>query len=132
MRKACEAIMDFQFHCSKRAAKWVKKSKHRLAECCADMMKVLNSNPEYGALIRDTEGLRKMRVHVPSLKTGKSGGYRLIYKPLMIDEVWKIALLTAYFKGDCDDLSKMEYDVIAGDAEEIFNNYEGKFESEDE
>ena len=63
--------MDFQFHCSKRAAKSVKKSKHRLGECCADVMKVLTANPEYGALIRDTGGLRKMRVHVPALHTGK-------------------------------------------------------------
>lgn len=131
MRKACEATMDFQFHCSKRAAKCVKKSKHRLGECCADVMKVLTANPEYGALIRDTGGLRKMRVHVPALHTGKSGGYRMIYKPLMIDEVWKIALLAAYFKGDCEDLSPAEYDGIADEAEEIFNDCEGKFEWED-
>jgi hypothetical protein len=123
--------MDFQFHCSKRAAKAVKKSKHRLGECCGDVMKVLSANPEYGALIRDTGGLRKMRVHVPSLQTGKSGGYRLIYKPLMVDEVWRIALLAAYFKGDCEDLSDKEYGTIAGEAEEILNDCEGRFEWED-
>lgn len=131
MRKACEAAMDFQFHCSKRAAKCVKKSKHRLGECCADVMKVLTANPEYGVLIKNTGGLRKMRVHVPSFPVGKSGGYRLIYKPMMIDEVWKIALLAAYFKRDCEDLSKAEYDGIAGEAEEIFNDAEGRFEWED-
>ena len=72
-----------------------------------------------------------MRVHVPALQTGKRGGYRLIYKPLMVDEVWKAALLAAYFKGDCNDLSQAEYEGIAGEAEEIFNDSEGKFEWED-
>ena len=94
-------------------------------------MKVLTTNPEYGALIRDTGGLRKMRVHVPALHTGKSGGYRLIYKPLMVDEVWKILLLTAYFKGDCEDLCQAEYDRIAGEVEESFKDCEGKFKWED-
>ena len=123
--------MDFQFHCSKRAAKAVKKSKHRLGDRCGDVMKVLSANPEYGALMRDTDGLRKMRVHVPALHSGKRGGYRLIYKPLMIDEVWKIALLAAYFKGECEDLSHTEYKEIADEAEEIFNDCEGKFHWED-
>lgn len=131
MRKVCEATMDFQFHCSKRAAKCVKKSKHRLGERCSEVMKVLTTHPEYGALIRDTGGLRKMRVHVPALHTGKSGGYRLIYKPLMVDEVWKIVFLAAYFKGDYEDLSHAEYDGITGEAEEIFNDCAGKFEWED-
>lgn len=109
--------MDFEFHCSKRAVKSVKKSKHRLGECCADVMKVLTANPEYGALVRDTGGLRKMRVIVPALQTGKSGGYRLIYKPLMIDEVWKVALLAAFFKGDCEDLSQAQYREIRCNAD---------------
>lgn len=94
-------------------------------------MKVLTANPEYGARIRDTGGLRKMRVHAPALHTGKSGGYRLIYKPMMVDEVWKIVLLAAYFKGDCEDLSQAEYDGITGEAEEVFNDCAGKFEWEE-
>lgn len=72
-----------------------------------------------------------MRVHVPALHTGKSGGYRLIYKPLMVDEVWKIVLLVAYFKGDCEDLSQAEYDGITREVEGIFNDCEDKFEWED-
>ena len=44
----------------------------------------------------------------------------------MVDEVWKIALLAAYFKGDCDDLSQAEYEGIAGEAEEIFKHIFGK------
>jgi len=119
--------MDFQFHCAKRAAKIVKKSKHRLGECCDDVMKVLCTNPEYGVLIQNSGGLRKMRVHVPALQVGKSGGYRLIYQALMVDEVWKIALLAAYFKGDCDDLTRDEYAAILAEAHEIFNDREQKF-----
>jgi hypothetical protein len=35
------------------------------------------------------------------------------------------------FKGDCEDLSDKEYETIAGEAEEILNDCEGKFEWED-
>ena len=72
-----------------------------------------------------------MRIHVPALNVGKSGGYRLIYKAIMVDEVRKIALLATYFKGDCDDLTKSEYAVIAAEGEEIFNDCEEKFKWEE-
>ena len=45
--------------------------------------------------------------------------------------MWRIALLAAYFKGDCEDLSDKEYETIAGEAEEILNDCEGRFQWED-
>lgn len=112
--------MDCEFYCSKRARKNTKKSKHRLSECYESLMIILANNPEYGVSVQGTDGLRKMRVKVPALNVGKSGGYRLIYKACVIDEVWKIALFAAFFKGDCDDLSANDYKEIAKESDEIF------------
>lgn len=88
-------------------------------------------NPEYGVVVPGTDGLGKMRVHVESLNVGKSGGYRLIYKAMMVDETWQIVLLTGYFKGDCDDLSRAEYGALMKEAEGIFNASSGDIDWED-
>lgn len=87
-------------------------------------MTVLSNNPDYGAVVKGTNGLRKMRVKVPALNTGKSGGYRLIYKALVVDETWTIALLASYFKGDCDDLESAEYKIIESESNDIFEHSE--------
>jgi mRNA-degrading endonuclease RelE of RelBE toxin-antitoxin system len=83
-------------------------------------MMVLSNNPDYGVVVKGTNGLRKMRVNVPSLNTGKRGGYRLIYKALVIDETWTIVFLASYYKGDCDDLDSTEYKMIESEANDIF------------
>ena len=116
--------MDCEFHCSIRLKGSVKKSKHRLKECCTTVKTVLSNNPEYGVLVKGTGGLRKMRVRVPSLNVGKSGGYRLIYKALVIDEVWKIALLETYSKSTREDLSSTEYHAVMREADDIFQRSE--------
>jgi hypothetical protein len=81
---------------------------------------VLAANPEYGAVVKGRGGLRKMRVKVPSLNVGKSGGYRLIYKPMRIGESWRVIFLATYFKGDCEDLSNDEYKTIQSEADALF------------
>ena len=88
------------------------------------MKTVLSNNPEYGVLVKGTGGLRKMSVRVPSLNVGKSGGYRLIYKALVIDEVWKIALLETYSKSNREDLSSTEYHAVMREADDIFQRSE--------
>jgi len=60
-----------------------------------------------------------MRVAVPSLRIGKRGGYRLVYRVEHIDELVYVVLLNVYFKGDKPDLSEAEYSVVEQDAEEI-------------
>lgn len=112
--------MDCFFHCSKRALKNTKSSKHRVSECCDTLKLVLAGNPEYGAVIKGRSGLRKMRIKVPSLNVGKSGGYRLIYKSALLEGSWRIVLLATYFKGDCEDLSNDEYKTIQSEAESVF------------
>ena len=60
-----------------------------------------------------------MRLMVPGLNAGKRGGYRLIYRAAMIDEVWHIVFLRAYFKGETADLSYDEYRVLEDESEAI-------------
>lgn len=62
-----------------------------------------------------------MRLMVPGLNAGKRGGYRLVYRAAMIDEVWHIVFLRAYFKGDAEDLSHEEYRVLEDESEAILS-----------
>jgi len=83
---------------------------------------VLALNPDYGVAIPGWRGLRKMRLMVPGLNAGKRGGYRLIYRASMIDEVWHVVFLNAYFKGDKDDLSHAEYAALEAESEKILSS----------
>jgi mRNA-degrading endonuclease RelE of RelBE toxin-antitoxin system len=114
--------MDAKFHCSRHAKKSGKKSRHRVLEACPDLMLVLAMTPEYGVLIKETEELRKMRLSVPGLNVGKSGGYRLIYRAKLMDECWHITFLETYFKGDLDDLPKKTYQALNAEAKDIMAN----------
>lgn len=61
------------------------------------------------------------------LERREARGYRLIYRAAMIDEVWHIVFLRAYFKGDAEDLSHDEYRAIEAESEAILSaplNYE--------
>jgi mRNA-degrading endonuclease RelE of RelBE toxin-antitoxin system len=114
--------MAARFHCERGGRKKAKKSKHRVLETCAEVQQVLALNPAYGQEIPGTNGLRKMRLRVPGLNVGKSGGYRLIYRYEVVDEVPHIVLLETYFKGDKEDLTKTEYQELSALAEEILSN----------
>lgn len=62
----------------------------------------LLDNPEAGAVIRGTEGLRKLRWM--SEGSGKRGGLRVIYYLITRDE--RCLLLLLYKKGVQDDLTR--------------------------
>ncbi len=79
-------------------------------------------NTEYGDPIPKFAKLRKMRVRVPSLNVGKSGGYRLIYRRSIIDEVQYLVLLETYFKGDKEDLTFDEYQQLLTESDTILSN----------
>jgi mRNA-degrading endonuclease RelE of RelBE toxin-antitoxin system len=111
--------MNAKFHCSHSARRSVKKAKHNLRVCCESLKLVLSLNPLYGVEIPRRGGLRKMRLAVPGLNCGKSGGYRLIYRAVMIDEVWHIVFLRAFFKGEKEDLSHDEYFALEQESEII-------------
>lgn len=97
--------MDVRFHCAAKVRKQGKKSKHRVFTCCETVMQVLRLNPEYGVEVKGCAPLRKMRVAVPALNIGKSGGYRMIYGVELIDEIKYVVFLHLYFKGEQADLS---------------------------
>jgi mRNA-degrading endonuclease RelE of RelBE toxin-antitoxin system len=114
--------MDIRFHCSRSARKSLKKSKHNLANCCETLQAVLALDPDRGVLVPGWNGLRKMRLQVPGLNCGKSGGYRLIYRSMILDEAWHIVFLRAFFKGDMEDLPYGDYAKIQAESDDIFAN----------
>ena len=118
----CNLAMNARFHCSRSARRSIKKAKHKLPACCENIKLVLALNPIYGVEISGWNSLRKMRLAVPGLNCGKSGGYRLIYRAIMIDEIWHIVFLRAFFKGDKEDLSHDKYFALAQESESILSS----------
>lgn len=98
--------LEVKFHRSDRFKKSLKKSKHKATDGIHTVKTVLRLNSEYGNLIPGCNGLRKMRFRVPGLNVGKSGGYRLIYRKVVMEEVIYILFLETYFKGNKEDLDR--------------------------
>ncbi len=65
-------------------------------------------NPQVGAVIQGTGGLRKIRYAIGN--KGKSGSIRVLYVDLVIHE--KVYLITAYTKNQKDNLSNEEKAII--------------------
>lgn len=61
-------------------------------------------NPTIGYMIRGTGGIRKFRIVLPN--RGKSGGARVVFVDFA--SFSKTYLLTAFAKGDMDNLSQAE------------------------
>jgi mRNA-degrading endonuclease RelE of RelBE toxin-antitoxin system len=76
----------------------------------------LVANPEAGALIPGTGGLRKIRWQGSG--RGKRGGIRAIYYWATPDDV--VLMLLAYPKNDQDDLTAEQKKVLAGLVKEEF------------
>jgi mRNA-degrading endonuclease RelE of RelBE toxin-antitoxin system len=114
--------MDVRFHCSHRVRRSAKKSRHHVSGACDDVCQVLRLNPDYGVSIPGHSHLRKMRLMVPGLACGKSGGYRLIYRKQMQDELLLVVFLETYFKGDREDLSAQEYRLLQNESDHILKN----------
>ncbi len=81
------------------------------AETLSSIQSNLLKNPESGKVIQGTGGLRKIRLADPSRGKGKRGGYRVIY--LDLPRVEKTYLLALYGKGEKDDISKEEKNILA-------------------
>ena len=69
-----------------------------------DLLTHIASNPECGAIIPDTGGVRKLRWAAG--RRGKSGGVRVIY--YFYNDTMPIVLLTVYAKSRKRDLSQEE------------------------
>ncbi len=77
-------------------------------EDLADLQSMILLDPEAGALMRDTGGLRKLRV--PLEGRGKRGGARVCYVDFVVKET--IYLITAYPKSEKDNLSRAERNEV--------------------
>ncbi len=62
-----------------------------------------------------------MRLQVPGLNAGKSGGYRLIYRAEEMDQAVQVVFLDTYFKGDTGDLTDGEYEALSAAVNAIFS-----------
>jgi len=67
-------------------------------------------NPEVGATVAGTGGVRKLRIEDPGRSKGKRGGYRVLYLDLPDSE--ETFLITFYGKDEADDLSAGAKKVI--------------------
>jgi len=67
-------------------------------------------HPRGGAVIEGTGGLRKLRFSPPQWGKGKSGALRVCYS--YVQEVGVVILALVYAKGEKDDLTKAERDII--------------------
>jgi hypothetical protein len=70
----------------------------------------LLENPEAGATVAGTGGVRKLRAADPSRKKGKRGGLRVLYLDLPGRE--RCYLLYLYGKDEAEDLTASEKKVL--------------------
>jgi mRNA-degrading endonuclease RelE of RelBE toxin-antitoxin system len=68
-------------------------------------------NPEVGATVAGTGGVRKLRIEDPQRGKGKRGGYRVLY--LDLPDCQETFLITFYGKDEADDLSSEGKRLIA-------------------
>jgi len=73
-----------------------------------EMQEALTENPEIGALIKESGGLRKVRWKLPG--GGKRGGSRIIYYWAVSDD--QIYMLYGYAKNDQADLTKDQLKIL--------------------
>ena len=71
------------------------------------LAKVLRENPKTGAVIKGSGGVRKMRF---ATTKGKSSGLRVVY--FFQDSKGRLFLITAYAKGDKENLSQAEVNEL--------------------
>jgi len=79
-----------------------------------ELENILLENPTSGKVISGTGGVRKMRFVLPNNK-GKSGGARILYVDYIAHE--KIVLMTAYPKGEKDNITDKEKKILKAQVE---------------
>lgn len=87
------------------------------AEVLARIQSDLVQNPERGAVVKGTRGVRKARVADPASSHGKSGSYRYLY--LFLEHAGRIHLLYLFSKGEQADLSPQQKQIIGALSQEI-------------
>lgn len=96
--------------------------------CAADLMDeedrdvlktMLAADPECGAVMRGTGGVRKVRVALKG--RGKSGGARVVYS--YRNEAMPLFLLTVFAKNEKDNLSRAERNELAALVQVLVDTY---------
>lgn len=72
-----------------------------------NLQEIILLNPQVGKVIPGTSGLRKMRF---AIQEGKRSGARILYVDLVLVE--EVYLITAYAKGDKEDISESDKSSI--------------------
>lgn len=104
----------FEFIESKAFSKQINQSGSEiLVRIQADLVQ----NPERGAIVKGTHGVRKARVANPASHRGKSGSYRYLY--LYLEHAGRLHLLYLFSKGEQADLSSAQKQIIAALSQEI-------------
>jgi hypothetical protein len=85
----------------------------------ADFQKQLMADPDQGAVIPGCGGLRKIRLALPKRSIGKRGGARVVY--MHVAPVNWIFLLDIYTKGEREDLSADEKQILKRLARQLWN-----------
>lgn len=86
---------------------------------CEALIEYIAFNPEAGAVMRGTGGVRKLRWAAKG--KGKSGGARVVY--YYLDERAPVFLMALFTKGEKDNLTPAERNVLAGIVKEIVEGY---------
>lgn len=73
-------------------------------EALQELIDPLALNPEQGAIIRDTGGIRKIR-WITGKGSGKRGGLRILY---YFDGEYLVLLVTLFKKSDQDNIDSSE------------------------
>src|SRR6266404_6591974 len=83
----------------------------------ANIQSDLVQNPERGAVVKGTHGVRKARVADPASARGKSGSYRDLY--LYLEHAGRIHLLYLFSKGEQAELSPKQRQIIGALSQQI-------------
>lgn len=83
-----------------------KLEEHGVKSLLKDIQDLILEDPEVGAIISGTGGLRKMRVQDQKRNKGKRGGIRIIYLDLPHKEITYLIYL--YGKDETEDLTSAE------------------------
>ncbi len=83
----------------------------------ANIQSDLVQNPERGAVVKGTHGVRKARIADPASSRGKSGSYRYLY--LYLEHAGRIHLLYLFSKGEQADLSPKQRQIIGALSQQI-------------
>lgn len=75
------------------------------------LQSVLAARPAAGAVVAETNGVRKIRYTAPGSGRGKSGSFRIFYLPLAEHDV--IFLVVTLSKNERENLTKAERNAIA-------------------